>query len=434
MSGAPAAPTVEAPVTVARIGSAGDGVVETAGGTLHVPRSLPGERVTLGPIQGSGRSRRAVLRAVLSPSAERIEPPCPHFAPPGAQCGGCALQHWQESAYAAWKRGLVVSALSRAGFDTAAVGPLIRTPPHARRRMDFAAERISGGLLLGLHEPHGKSVVDIAHCVVLHPALLGLLAPLRALLSSLAAVRRTASLLANLLDDGPDLLIRSDGPLATPDRAKLASFAAAHGIRRIAWALNDGAPETAAMLAAPAVTFAGRRVEPPPGAFLQASAEGEAAIVDAVLAGLPGRLTQKSRAVELYAGCGTISFPLATRLRVVAYEGDAPSAAAIRRALSGSRVEITTRDLVRQPLSAKELAGASAIVLDPPYAGAAMQMPGIAASGVPRVIMVSCNPAALAVDAAVLRAKGYRLISTTPIDQFLWSAHVESVSVFEVQS
>jgi 23S rRNA (uracil1939-C5)-methyltransferase len=363
---------------------------------------------------------------MLLPSPERVEPPCPHFA----SCGGCALQHWQDAAYAAWKRGLVVSALSRAGFAGDLAGPLQRTPPHARRRMDFAAERIPGGLRLGLHESHGRAVVDITQCTVLHPALLGLLAPLRALLSGLAAVRRTASVLANLLDDGPDLLIRTDGPLATPDRVKLASFASTHGIRRIAWALGNGVPETAAMLAAPGVTFAGRRVEPPPGAFLQASAEGEAAIVAAVLAGLPERLTQKSRAIELYAGCGTISFPLAGRLRVLAYEGDAPSAAAMRRALSGSRVEITTRDLVRQPLGVKELAGASAVVLDPPYAGAAMQMPAVAASGVPRVIMVSCNPAALAADAAVLCATGYRLIQATPIDQFLWSAHVESVSVF----
>jgi 23S rRNA (uracil1939-C5)-methyltransferase len=185
------------------------------------------------------------------------------------------------------------------------------------------------------------------------------------------------------------------------------------------------------LLSAPTIRFAGKSVEPPAGAFLQASAEGEAAIVAAVLAGLPTKLTQKSRAIELYAGCGTISFALADHLRVVAYEGDAASAAAIRRALSASRIEITTRDLVRQPLTIKELSGAAAIVLDPPYAGASLQMPAIAASGVPRVIMVSCNPQTLARDAAVLHAGGYTLHAATPIDQFLWSAHVETVAVFD---
>ncbi len=413
-------------LAIARMGSAGDGVADQPSGPLHIPRSLPGETVEIGRMTVAGRSRRAALDAVVVPSPDRVEAPCPHFA----RCGGCSLQHWRDDAYAAWKRGLVVSALAEAGFDTATVGALARTPPHARRRMDFAVERIQGGVLLGLHEGHSKTIVDVDTCVVLHPALLALVAPLRSLLSSLAALRRTGSILVNLLDSGPDLLIRTDGPLATPDRAKLAAFASAHGVDRIAWALGDGPPENAALLAMPHVTFAGKRVEPPPGAFLQASAEGQAAIVAAVLDGLPGKLTQKSRAIELYAGCGTISFPMAERLRVVAFEGDAPSAAAVRRALSGTRVEITTRDLVRQPLTAKELSGAAAIVLDPPYAGAAMQMPAVAASGVARVIIVSCNPQALAKDAAVLGKSGYRLLAATPIDQFLWSAHVESVAVF----
>jgi 23S rRNA (uracil1939-C5)-methyltransferase len=414
------------PERIDRIGSAGDGVLQTADGPVHVPRTLPGEAVTIGPILAAGRNRRATLTGVLACSSERVEPPCPHFA----ACGGCALQHWQDASYAAWKRGLVVQALEQAGFAPDAVGPLVRTPPQARRRMDFAVRRIDGGVLLGLHAPHSQDIVDIDRCVVLHPALLRLLAPLRGLMSSLGALRRSGSVIANLLDSGPDLLLRTDGPPATQDRTKIAAFAASHGVGRLSWALGEGVPETAAQLAAPFVSFAGHRVEPPPGAFLQASVEGERAILAAVLDGLPDRLTQRSRAVELYAGCGTISFALAERLRVVAYEGDASSVAAVRRAMSGSRVDITARDLVRQPLTAKELAGASAIVLDPPYAGASMQMPAIAASGVERVIMVSCNPQTLAKDAAMLKSRGYGLVGATPIDQFLWSPHVESVSVF----
>jgi 23S rRNA (uracil1939-C5)-methyltransferase len=411
-----------------RIGTSGDGVLATPDCTVHVPRTLPGERVAIGPIRGTGRIGRAALAEILIPSHDRIMPPCPHFA----HCGGCTLQHWRDEPYEAWKRGLVVAALTQAGFDGTITGDLIRTRPHTRRRMDFAAERIQGGVQLGLHEAGSKRIVDMTECPVLHPSLLALVAPLRTLLSSLAALRRSGSVLANLLDSGPDLLLRTDGPLVTPDRAKLAAFATAHRIGRIAWSLNDGTPEAAALLATPTIRFAGRGIEPPPGAFLQASAEGEAAIVAAVLAGLPGKRTQKSRAIELYAGCGTISFALADHVRVVAYEGDAASAAAIRRAMSGSRVEITTRDLVRQPLTVKELSGAAAIVLNPPYAGASLQMPAIAASGAGRVVMVSCNPQTLARDAAVLHAAGYTLHAATPIDQFLWSAHVETVAVFDI--
>lgn len=430
MRGAPAAArfaagATETTLTIDRMGSAGDGIaMRPDDGPLHIPRSLPGELVRVQADVGG----RASLIAVLRPSLERVEPPCPHF-PQG--CGGCSVQHWDDTAYAAWKRGLVVGALQRAGLSVPSVGALVRTPPRSRRRMDFAVERCDGGVLLGLHRAHAREVIDLAECWILHPALFALVAPLRRTLSGLAALRRRGAVLANLTASGVDLVLRTDGPLAPTDRGKLAAFAAAHHVPRIAWALDDGASETAVLQSVPFAVFAGHRVELPPGAFLQASDAGETAIVAAVIAGLPARLTGRSRAVELYAGCGTISFPLAAHLRVQAFEGDAAAAGALRRAQAGSRVETTQRDLARQPLSAKELSGAAVIVLDPPYAGCALQMPQIAASGVKRVIYVSCNPGVLARDAATLLQAGYRLIDATPIDQFLWSAQVECVAVFE---
>ncbi len=411
--------------TIAAIGSAGDGVSHPeADQSVHIARTLPGESVRA---RRSADGKRADLLDVLTASLRRVTPPCPHFT---EGCGGCALQHWADAEYADWKRGLVVSALERAGFADPPVGALVRTPPHARRRMDFAVARVDGGVRLGLHVAHGRGIVDLSVCPILHPALEALQAPLRQLLRGLSALRHAGSVLANLLEDGADLLVRTDGPLAATDRVKLSAFASAHAIRRIAWASPAGPAETASMLAAPFVVFAGHRVELPPGAFLQASAEGEAAIVGAVLASVPGRLTRSSRAVELFAGCGTISFPLATRLRVQAFEGEAETAGAVRRAQAGSRVEMTQRDLARQPLSTRELAGAAMVVLDPPYAGAQAQMQAIAASNVPLVSYVSCNPGALARDAVVLARGGYRLASVLPIDQFLWSAQVECVATF----
>ena len=203
---------------------------------------------------------------------------------------------------------------------------------------------------------------------------------------------------------------------------------------RIAWAQGDDLAEIAAQLRPATATFAGVAVSPPPGAFLQASAEGEAAIVAAVLAGLPERLPPRARIAELFAGCGTLTFPLAACARVAAFEGDVAAVAALsdaanHAALAG-RVEARRRDLARQPLSSAELSAFSAVVLDPPHAGAAAQVAQIAASGVARVIYVSCNPAALARDAALLRNAGYRILSAQPIDQFLWSARLESVVVF----
>ena len=380
-----------------------------------------------------GEGWAAETLAVLAPSPDRVTPPCPHFP----ACGGCSLQHWATAPYRAWKSGLLDAALRRAGF-TPELAPIRCTPPHARRRMDFAVHRDGRTVRLGLHAPRSTAVIDLTDCQVLHPTLAALLPPLRTVLGGLNALRRDGSLVANLLGAKPDLLLRSDGDLTTADRSKLAGFAVAHDIPRIAWARGDGTPETACQTHAPTVTFGHVLVTPPPGAFLQASAEGEAALVEAVLAGLPAKLVNRSRIADLYAGCGTFSFALAGRARVAAYEGDAPSVTALRAGANAAglagRVEAHARDLARQPLSAKELSAFATVVLDPPHGGALAQVSNIAASGVARVIYVSCNPAALARDAKLLHDAGYNLLSATPIDQFLWSARLESVAVFAARS
>ena len=390
---------------------------------------LPGEIVRARATQKRGDGFAAEPEAILQTSAERVTPPCRH----ASACGGCSLQHWQTDAYLAWKSGLLKSALHRAGY-TPTLAPIVVTAPRARRRIDLAARREGSMLRLGLHGPRSREIVDLQECHVLHPTLAAVLPALRRTLLSLTALRRQADISCNLLDSGPDLLLRPDAAPTPQDRTRLAAFAAAHGIRRIMWARGDDAPETAVLTEPPRLRFAGTDVTPPPGAFLQASAAGEQAIVAAVLAGLPERLPARARVADLYAGCGTLTFALAARARVGAYEGDPASLAALRAAVNASglagRIEPMQRDLVRQPLSAKELSAFAAVVLDPPHAGAAVQIAQIAASTVARVIYVSCNPAALARDAAVLRGAGYALVAATPIDQFLWSARLESVCVF----
>ena len=266
-------------------------------------------------------------------------------------------------------------------------------------------------------------------CPVLDPRLFALLAPLRAMLPGLAALRVEGTAVLNLLDTGPDLLLRTDADLTAAGRTRLAAFAWDEGVPRIAWARGNSLPETAAQLAPVRLRLGPGEVAPPPGAFLQASPQGEAAIRDVVMAALPARLSPRARIVELYAGCGTLTFALAERARILAYEGDAASFAALRRA-GNPKVDARQRDLTRQPLQVADLRGAAAVVLDPPWSGAGLQMPPLAASGVPVVVYVSCNPAALARDARPLLAAGYRVEQVTPVDQFLWSARVEAVAVF----
>jgi 23S rRNA (uracil1939-C5)-methyltransferase len=325
---------------------------------------------------------------------------------------------------------MLAAALRRAGFADAPLLPIARTAPGERRRMDLAARRTRDGVVLGLYRQRSKEVVDLGTCLVLHPTLVGLMPPLRTLLTRLSAFRREASVIANLLDSGVDLLLRSDAPLTLPDRLALVEFARAHALPRISWAQGNDEPEPIALLRPATTSLSGITVTPPPGAFLQASAAGAAAIIDAILADLPA----KGRVAELFAGCGTITFAMARHARVTAWDGDTASAAALRSAANNAglagRIEVMQRDLARQPLQAKELAGFAAVVLDPPSAGAAAQVAQIAAAKPPVVIYVSCNPATLSRDAKLLHQAGYALKSATPIDQFLWSDRLESVCVF----
>ncbi|HVC63346.1 MAG TPA: RsmD family RNA methyltransferase [Acetobacteraceae bacterium] len=432
-----------AAVTIDRVGAEGDGIaLAPDGATLYIPDALPGELVRAEKLRRQGGGWYVPHTGVLRASEARVPPSCTHF---GA-CGGCVLQHWRDAEYRAWKTGLLDAALRRAGFADPRIEPIQVTPGQSRRRMDLAARRTPRGVVVGLHAripssanwervPHpADTICDLTECQVLHPALFALIAPLRPLLTRLQSLHREASVIANLLDHGADLLLRTDAPLNRSDRERLIGFARTHRLLRLSTAPLHGEAEPVVVLQPPRITLSGVTVEPPPGAFLQASRDGETAIVQAVLAGLPEKPPARARVGELYAGSGSITLALAQRVRVAAWEGDAAAAAALRQAVNRSglagRVTVAQRDLARQPVPAGELAGFAAVVLDPPFAGAAVQMAPIAAAKSARVIYVSCNPAVLARDARVLHEAGYALQVATPVDQFLWSARLESVCVF----
>jgi 23S rRNA (uracil1939-C5)-methyltransferase len=425
-------PTPEpAQCQIERIGSEGDGIAHLADGTpLYIPFTLPGETVSAHPTQSRGDGWHAIAGIIENPSEARVDPPCRHFG----RCGGCVLQHWRDADYRAWKSGLLAHPLRQAGFMPPDPPQFVPGLPGERRRIDFAIRRAGGRIVIGLHEQRSSDVVDLTDCLVLHPALMALMTPLRALLQTLRAIQREASVVINLLASGPDMLLRTDASLTLDDRSALTEFANANGLPRVSQARATDTPETVCLLRPPTTILSGTTIRPPPGVFLQATAEGERAIIEAVLQGLPTKTTSKTRVAELYAGCGTLTFALAGKLRVAAFEGDTATVTALRQAINqgglAGRIEAFQRDLARQPISAKELAAFAAVVLDPPHNGAAAQIGQIAAAGVPTVIYVSCNPATLSRDARMLQTAGYQIAATTAIDQFLWSARLESVTVF----
>jgi 23S rRNA (uracil1939-C5)-methyltransferase len=409
---------------ITAVGAGGDGIAHIASGSVFVAQALPGER-----LRARILGQRAQAEAWLSESPDRVTPPCAHFP----ACGGCVLQHWAPAPYAEWKRARLVEALARAGFADAPVAPLVMTPRASRQRADLGLERLPDGRVqIGFHQRGTTALVPMRECHVLLPALVALLPPLAEALHGLEGLRRLGSAVINMLASGPDILLRTDAPLTMADRRALAALAQASGIPRIAWAGKGAGAEVAAQIGPVRHLLSGVEVVPAPGAFLQASAAGEAAIIAAMLAGLPKRLPPRAAIADLYAGLGTLSIPLAARGRVTAFESvpEAVTALAAAAGKGGVRVKAVRRDLDRQPLAGPELREYAAVVLDPPYAGAAEQVGLLAQARVAAIVYISCNPAALTKDARALHAAGYRVAAATPVDQFLWSPHLESVTAF----
>lgn len=401
---------------IARLGSAGDGVADEPGGPVYVPFSLPGEEVEV-----SREGGRARLLSVLTPSPLRQEPMCRHF---GA-CGGCAIQHLQDDAYRAWKRDRVLDALRREGVE-AEVRPLIACPPRSRRRVAFTARRTGQGAVLGFNRAESHEIVDIAENWIAVPAIVEALPALRGLARRIAKTPEPFRLLVTATETGLDLAAEGSGRLGEGERRAVADL-----VVRSGWARLSVDGEIVIEPRKPVVFFGQAAVTPPPGAFLQAVAEAEAAMAGLVAAHLKGA----KRVLDLFSGVGAFALRLASNAAVHAVESEAAALAALDRAARGTPglkpVSVEKRDLFRRSLLPRELEGFDAAVFDPPRAGAEAQARDLARSNVPRVAAVSCNPTTLARDLKILLAGGYRLLSVTPLDQFLWSPHVEAVALLE---
>jgi len=403
-------------LTIRRLGAGGDGIAD---GPVFVAGALPGERVRA---IAAGKDRTRAVE-ILAPSPDRVTPPCKWFG----TCGGCSVQHLAEPAYAAWKVGLLTAALAARGLDVTPA-PLLRVAHATRRRAEFGALRTPSGVAMGFHAEGSDALVDIDACLLLVPELAKLLPALRAFLGTYLRSDERADLHVTAADNGIDLLVTGRNP-DTRKRAEFANFAAANGIVRVAWRRERGdTPEIVALHEAPRVTFAHVAVAFPPGAFLQASRAAEL-VLSAEVAASVGRA---KRTVDLYAGLGTFTFPLTGRVHAV--EGDKAAIAALESAARGAfragRTTAEARDLERRPLLPEELADYDAAIFDPPREGAAEQAAHLARSDVPVVVAVSCNPATFARDARTLVDGGYTLTRVVPVDQFVWTGHLELVAVF----
>jgi 23S rRNA (uracil1939-C5)-methyltransferase len=343
------------------------------------------------------------------------EPPCRHFP----ECGGCQLQHADDEAYRGYLVSRVETALAQHQLTTEIREPHL-SPPNSRRRATLRAMVVGKGAIIGFNEEKSHRVVDMRECHILRPELFALVAPLRALLGTLLKPRKTGEVQLTLVDQGVDALLKGVEGEGLAAIEAMTSFAGEHGLARLSIDHGLGA-ETQYEPEPATITLAGIPVAFPFGGFLQATADGEAAL----LAAVREAIGEAKRSADLFAGLGTFALGVGASY---AAEGSRDVAASLKRAAPQMAVEHC--DLYRRPLDGAELAAFDAVILDPPRAGASEQIRALAASSVPRIAYVSCNPATFARDAKTLAEGGYRLEWIRPVGQFRWSTHVELAAVF----
>ncbi|WP_417456822.1 23S rRNA (uracil(1939)-C(5))-methyltransferase RlmD [Kordiimonas sp.] len=412
-------------IEIMSLGAQGDGVGTHNDTPVFVPFTMPGDKVRAKVNESRRNGLYSELVEILSPSAERQTPACAHF---GA-CGGCQLQFFDDGTYKAWVRERALMALGQHGFEDVTVLEPAISPKASRRRVALKALRTAAGVVLGFNERQSHTIIDVSMCPVTRSELTALFAPLRALLVAILDQRMAATVHMALTASGVDMLIDAPKALDLAARESLSEFANEHDLAALHWQ-EQGFLDPVAIRREPVMDFAGARVVLPPASFVQATEEGEAALTRAVTKACEGF----GRVADLFCGLGTFTFPLARNHQVLAAEGAKSSLDALTAAAnisSGFKQIIPRhRDLFRRPLTAAELKIFDAVVFDPPRAGASAQVAELAKSEVPRIVAVSCNPNTFSRDARTLADGGYVLESVLPVDQFLWSPHLELVGVF----
>jgi len=383
---------------IVRIAARGDGVTQSG---RHVPFGVPGDAL--------------LDDGAIAPGPHHQMPPCRHFP----QCGGCQLQHADDDAYRSYLVSRIETALAQQGLAAEIREPHL-SPPRTRRRATLRAMPMGQGTIIGFNAPQSHRIVDMRECHILRPVLFDLVEPLREMLRPLLLPRRMSEVHFTLVDQGVDLALKGLASEGLQALERLTSFASEHRLARLSVDQGLG-PETLYEPEPLTVSLSGRKVAFPPGSFLQATEDGEAALTGAVREAVSG----SGRVGDLFAGLGT--FALAGGASYAA-EASQDATAALRRA--APRMTVEHRDLYRRPLDLAELGHFEAVILDPPRAGAAEQVAMLAASSVQRIAYVSCNPATFARDARALVDGGYGLEWLKPVGQFRWSTHVELAACF----
>jgi len=418
----------------------GRGIARHEGKVIFVEGALPGERVEASSYRRKASYEIATVTQVHRESAQRVPPRCPFFA----RCGGCSLQHLDARAQVAAKQRVLEDDLRHiAKVHPEAILPAIHGPAWGyRHRARLSARYVEkkGGMLVGFREKHSSYVTDMTSCEVLPPHVSALLVPLRLLLGSLAIRQRIPQVELAVGEDSTVLVLRVLQDPGPQDREALATFARRHAV---VFYLQPRGPETARPLAPetggdPSYILPefDLRMRFSPTEFTQVNPSVNRVLVRRAVALLdpqPGE-----RIADLFCGLGNFTLAIARRgAAVVGLEG---SAALVVRAAANARenglehaARFRTENLFElSPGAAGWLRGLDRVLIDPPRDGAIEVVKALGDDAPRRIVYVSCNPATLARDAAVLvHAQGYRLSGAGVVNMFPHTSHVESIAVFD---
>lgn len=417
-------------LTIDHIGAQGDGIAYKDGQAYYVPFTAAGDivKVEVGEKRGNGHTAR--LSEILHSSPDRQKAACKHFG----TCGGCSLQHLTAVPLSNWKTEKLQTILQKAGIEDVKINPVEVSPPHSRRRVEFVASKRKKGVMIGYHVRKSHQVFDVGECPLIHPELFSLVKPLRQMLSELLPRNSKARLTLTHTLGGPDLLIAGN---ITPDlelREMLAEFASQHDLSRIScYQEEEKLLEVISERKEPRIPVGEHIVSLPSGGFLQATMEGQEKLIELMMKNLP----ENTSVVDLFAGCGSFTLPASKAAKtVLAVEGDEDLTDALQATSNAQMLNISTeyRDLFRRPLLPEELDRFDTAIIDPPRAGAKAQVEELSKSSIKEIIFISCNPASFARDARTLIDAGFSMSEITPVDQFLWSPHIELFTVFRKEA
>ncbi|RZK03873.1 MAG: class I SAM-dependent RNA methyltransferase [Novosphingobium sp.] len=391
---------------------------------------------------GAAPGDRLLPDGTLERGPHHIDPACRHFT----QCGGCQLQQLDEESLSDFVEKRVANASTGQELGAERITPPHLSPPGTRRRASLRAESSGGRVVIGFREAKSHRLVELAECPVMLPDFVSILNPLRKLLIRLgqsggqskgrnkkpggknAMPRLAADIELAMTEQGVDLGIKGLTVEGLQANELMLDFAREHGLARLT--LDQGwGSETLWEPVPVTVLLGGVSVGFPPGSFLQATLDGEQALVSAAREWLAGATT----VADLFSGLGTFAFALAgpeTKVLAVEAARDAHLACKAAAGRAGLQIHALHRDLFRNPLQLDELDRFDAVLLDPPRAGARDQIELLAGGKVPRIVYISCNPSSWSRDAALLVEAGYRLVELRPVGQFRWSTHVELASLF----